>query len=87
MEIKSCEIDEQKIEEAVRFAISKQFCLDELSRLLVMEGGVDLDTLSRIIRENRNHGVEQQTIEPVSMQRSDKNTTFAESWSDLQKAS
>ena len=56
MVIKSIEIDEQKIEEAVRFAISRRFCLDELSRLLVMEGGVDLDTLSRIIRENLGSG-------------------------------
>ena len=53
MEVKTQEIDEEKIEQAVRYALSTSFCLDELSRLLVMEGGVDLDTLARIIRENR----------------------------------
>ena len=53
MQTKTCEIQEDKIVEAVRYAVSKRFCLGELSRLLVMEGGVDLDTLSRIIRENR----------------------------------
>ena len=91
MEIESCEIDEQKIEEAVRFAISRQFCLDELSRLLVMEGGVDLDTLSRIIRENRSQvsvgQAAQPVAMPVSMQESDKFAPEAGSWSDLRKAS
>ena len=53
MQTKTCEIHEEKIVEAVRYAVSTRFCLDELSRLLVMEGGVDLDTLARIIRENR----------------------------------
>ena len=53
MNTKTNEIHEEKIVEAVRYAISTRFCLDELSRLLVMEGGVDLDTLARIIRENR----------------------------------
>ncbi|MEP0943309.1 MAG: hypothetical protein ABJH63_04200 [Rhizobiaceae bacterium] len=53
MQVKTCEIQEEKIVEAVRFAVSRRFSLDELSRLLVLEGGVDLDTLARIIRENR----------------------------------
>jgi len=53
MDVKTKEIGENKIVEAVQYAISTSFNLDELSKLLVMEGGVDLDTLARIIRENR----------------------------------
>jgi hypothetical protein len=50
---RSAEISEDKIVEAVEYAVSNDFNLDHLSRLLVVEGGVDLDTLARIIRENR----------------------------------
>ena len=53
MGMRTCEIDESKIAEAVKFAISSNFDLDDLSRLLVLEGGVDLDALARIISENR----------------------------------
>ena len=54
MEFNLKEIKEETITEAVKFAVSHKFNLDELSRLLVLEGGVDLDTLARIIRENRD---------------------------------
>ena len=87
MVIKSIEIDEQKIEEAVRFAISRRFCLDELSRLLVMEGGVDLDTLSRIIRENLGSGAGAESCESVSVHMPDGTPPVTESWPDLKQAS
>ena len=51
MDLRTIEIDEDLIVEAVKFAITNDFNLSDLSRLLVMEGGVDLDTLARIIRE------------------------------------
>ncbi|MEP1207720.1 MAG: hypothetical protein ABJM29_04235 [Rhizobiaceae bacterium] len=53
MEVKTNEIAEKKIVSAVKYAISTRFSLDQLCQLLVTEGGVDLDTLARIIRENR----------------------------------
>ena len=63
MQVKTCEIGEDKIEQAVRYAVSNRLCLTELSKFLVMEGGVDLDTLSRIIRENR--GDDYQAVKPA----------------------
>lgn len=59
MEVKTRELDENKIIKAVQYAVSTSFSLDQLSNLLVMEGGVDLDTLSRIIRENRGDASEE----------------------------
>ena len=76
MQVKTCEIGEDKIEQAVRYAVSNRLCLTKLSKFLVMEGGVDLDTLSRIIRENRGDdyraakpAVEPQPLHPQANQR------------------
>ena len=68
MGMKTHEIDESKIAEAVKFAISNNFNLGDLSRLLVMEGGVDLDTLARIIAENQPVD----TPKPFRLQRRDE---------------
>ena len=54
MQNRSNEISPETIVEAVEFAAANSFSLDHLSRLLVMEGGVDLDTLARIIRQTRS---------------------------------
>jgi hypothetical protein len=53
IQARSNEIREDAIAQAVDYAVTYRFSLDDLSQLLVMEGGVDLDTLARIIRENR----------------------------------
>mgnify|MGYP001014040993 CR=1 FL=1 len=53
MVVKVRTLEEDKVVEAVQYAVSTKFNLDELSQLLVMEGGVDLDMLAKIIRENR----------------------------------
>lgn len=65
MEFYTCEITEEKIVEAVHYALSNGFNLDELSRLLVLEGGVDLDTLARIIRGNRDASQDDEVARPV----------------------
>ena len=73
MGLRTCEIDESKIVEAVKFAISNNFNLGDLSRLLVMEGGVDLDTLNRIICENQP----QSTAKPFRLEDRDQITPIA----------
>ena len=55
MVVKVRTLNEEKIVEAVKYAVSTKFNLDELSQLLVKEGGVDLDMLAKIIRENRHN--------------------------------
>lgn len=88
MQTKTCEIHEEKIVEAVRYAVSTHFCLDELSRLLVMEGGVDLDTLARIIRENRGDGAvdESSTEEPVFIGNAANDSNPVRNWFGLKTA-
>ena len=88
MQTKTCEIQEEKIIEAVRYAVSTRFCLDELSRLLVMEGGVDLDTLARIIRENRGVETEDlmQTSEPELIGTAANNDSPVRNWFGLKTA-
>lgn len=88
MQTKTCEIHEEKIIEAVRYAVSTRFCLDELSRLLVMQGGVDLDTLARIIRENRGHDVMEagSPVEPEFITNAANDTVPVRSWFGLKTA-
>ena len=88
MQTKTCEIHEEKIVEAVRYAVSTRFCLDELSRLLVMEGGVDLDTLARIIRENRGDEVIENSspAEPEFIGKADNDASPGRNWFGLKTA-
>lgn len=88
MNTKTNEIHEEKIVEAVRYAISTRFCLDELSRLLVMEGGVDLDTLARIIRENRDEDAisKNAPVEPEFISDAANDTGPLRNWFGLKTA-
>jgi hypothetical protein len=88
MQAKTCEIQEDKIVEAVRYAVSNSFSLDELSRLLVMEGGVDLDTLARIIRENRGNeaATDGPVTEPEFIGKAANNVSPIRNWFGLKQA-
>ena len=88
MEQKTNEIDETKIVEAVRYAVSNSFNLKQLSQLLVMGGGVDLDTLARIIRENRGtfHD-DDESAQLVVVERPSEVQTTAGNWFGVKVAS
>ncbi len=89
MVVKVRTLNEEKIVEAVKYAVSTKFNLDELSQLLVKEGGVDLDMLAKIIRENRHNpspeGVEDVT-QPAFIHRALQQKQQRFSWFGLRKA-
>ncbi|NKB53431.1 MAG: hypothetical protein GKR97_14620 [Rhizobiaceae bacterium] len=94
MDCNGAEISEEKVIEAVRYAHSRQMCLNQLSNLLVMEGGVDLDTLARVIREFRDGtGCAEKEAPAMSVTvpeydpfgTSAPNAPMNDSWSELKK--
>ncbi len=95
MDIKTTEVPEEKVVEVVRYASSKQMCLNKLSDLLVLEGGVDLDTLARVIREFRDgtrcaeEAVSAKVVvapDFAAPVKSNSNRLMSDHWPELKKA-